>query len=127
MADSKVSELTSLTLPVGEDLLLVVDDPNGTPVSKKISLTTLFGNISANVVISGTTTASANVAFTDATYGPRITADHIIVGNATIVSNNATTQFGAAGFEGAIMWDTNYLYIAVSDTQIKRVALSVFS
>jgi hypothetical protein len=42
MADRKVSQLTGHTAPVAEDLLLIVDDPNGTPVSKKITLKTLL-------------------------------------------------------------------------------------
>lgn len=38
MADTKISALTELTTPAGEDLLAVVDDPGGTPVSKSLAL-----------------------------------------------------------------------------------------
>ena len=38
MADQKITELTELTTPVGADLLAIVDDPAGTPVTKKITL-----------------------------------------------------------------------------------------
>ena len=38
MADKKVTQLTALTSPNDEDLLLLVDDPNGTPVNKKITV-----------------------------------------------------------------------------------------
>jgi len=45
MADSKISALVSLTAPVGEDLLPIVDDPGGTPVSKKITVDDLFSRV----------------------------------------------------------------------------------
>lgn len=125
MADKKVTQLTELLAPQGEDLILVVDDPTGTPVSKRMTLQTLFGNVQANTTISGSITVSGNTTFTDANYGPRITAKNIVVGGPMVVtSNNATTQFGEAGWAGALFWDENYLYVAVSDTNIKRIALS---
>ena len=37
MVDSKISDLTALTSPADEDLLVTVDDPSGTPVTKKIT------------------------------------------------------------------------------------------
>lgn len=45
MADQKISELTELTTPADEDLLAIVDDPGGSPVTKKIT----FSNLKANV------------------------------------------------------------------------------
>ena len=38
MADKKVTQLTALTAPANNDILLIVDDPSGTPVSKKITV-----------------------------------------------------------------------------------------
>src|SRR3990167_1441699 len=35
MADSKITQLTELTTPAGGDLLAIVDDPSGTPITKK--------------------------------------------------------------------------------------------
>jgi len=57
----KVSELTELTSPAGNDLLLIVDDPSGTPISKKITVTNLLGNSTANVVIYNTTPANSTI------------------------------------------------------------------
>jgi hypothetical protein len=37
MADQKITELTELTSPADEDLLAIVDDPSGTPTTKKIT------------------------------------------------------------------------------------------
>jgi len=45
MADKKITELTELTTPAFEDLLPIVDDPSGTPETKKITLNTLKDNI----------------------------------------------------------------------------------
>ena len=57
-----------------------------------------------------------------------LTAGQITLAAATSVgSNNATTVLGRAGAQGTIFWDQNYLYIATSNTEVKRVALSVFS
>ena len=57
----KISELTTLTAPAGGDLLLIVDDPSGTPVTKKVTVANLFGNSAANVVIYGTTPANSTI------------------------------------------------------------------
>ena len=140
MADRKITELTALTAPNQKDLLYVVDDPTGTPASKKISLYNLFGSVPANTSISGTLNVSANTTINGAntvvsanlnitsTNGPKIDAGVVtLVSKTTVGSNNATTVLGQGGLQGSIFWDENYLYVATSNTQIKRVALSVFS
>ena len=141
MADKKVTELTALTTTAGNDLLYIVDDPTGTPVSKKITTNDFFGAVAANTVHNGTVThnanttlsgsntaISANVNFTKAGAGQvKITSGSITLsGAATVTSNNATTQLGAGGLQGTIFWDADYLYVATSNTVVKRVALSVF-
>jgi len=140
MADQKVSGLSALAAPASADLLLIIDDPNGTPASKSITVKTLFGNVPSNTAIAGLLTASANATFsgsntvfssnanfTGAT-GPKISAGVVTLSSATTVSsNNATTVLSGGGLQGSIFWDANYLYVATSNTVIKRVALSVFS
>lgn len=42
MADAKITALTALTTPALEDLIPIVDDPSGTPVTKKISVLNLI-------------------------------------------------------------------------------------
>jgi hypothetical protein len=44
MADKKVTQLTALTAPANNDLLMIVDEPLGSPISKKITLEDLFGS-----------------------------------------------------------------------------------
>lgn len=57
----KVSELTELTAVTGDDVLLIIDDPSGTPVSKKVTVANLLGNSSANVVIYNATPANSTI------------------------------------------------------------------
>jgi hypothetical protein len=42
MADIKVTGLTELSAPVGGDMLEIVDDPGGTPISKKVTVANLL-------------------------------------------------------------------------------------
>lgn len=43
MADTKITELSALTDPTTDDILLSVDSPAGSPVSKKLSISALLG------------------------------------------------------------------------------------
>ena len=44
----KISELTELTTPDGTDILAIVDDTAGTPITKKVTVTNLMGQASAS-------------------------------------------------------------------------------
>ena len=45
---SKISQLTTLATPADEDLLPIVDDPSGNPITKKIT----WGNLKADISVS---------------------------------------------------------------------------
>ena len=82
MADKKVSELSAITNLSGDDLLLVVNDPSGTPTSNKVTVSNLFANVVPNVVHKGTVTTTANTLFGGTTM--RITANATFLGTTTI-------------------------------------------
>ncbi len=69
MADKalKISELNAITAPSGDDLLVIVDDPTGTPTTKKVTVANLLGNSSANVVIQNVTPANGTITVTKGT------------------------------------------------------------
>lgn len=106
MADLKVTQMTSLAVPAGEDLLMIVDDPAGSPINKKVSLSTLFGKVHANTVINGTLTANTNT----------------IVISTSLTPANSTATIA----KGSVFYDDNYMYLAVQANTIKRVALTAF-
>jgi ethanolamine utilization microcompartment shell protein EutS len=84
MADKKVTQLTALTAPVKEDLLLIIDDPLGSPISKKITVDNFFGATSAltvnaiSLITTGDTTLAANNFTIDATTNITLTRGAVI-------------------------------------------------
>lgn len=108
MADraKKISELTALTSTSGDDLLVIVDDPSGNAVTKKTTVTNFFGTVAANVNVSNAYALSANTIILNSFRTPA---------NSTI-----TIQ------QGNFFFDSNYLYIAVANNALKRIALSSF-
>jgi hypothetical protein len=126
MADKKVSQLTALTTTAAPDLLMIVDDPNGTPVSKKITIKNLFGAVPSNTVFSANVTVRGNRAqfASNVNITKTLSANtvKITLGSAPS-SNNTTTE----GWDvGQMRFTNTYIYIAVNPTTIKRVALSKF-
>lgn len=62
MADAKITALTNLASPSLDDLLAVVDDPSGTPVTKKATLASVLALAVSSIsvqVLSGSGTYSA--------------------------------------------------------------------
>jgi hypothetical protein len=84
MADKKVTQLTALTAPANTDLLLVIDDPAGSPISKKITIEDLFGKTSTlsvsaiNITSTGDTTLAANNFTIDSTTNITLTRGVVI-------------------------------------------------
>ena len=126
MADKKVTQLTSLTTTAAPDLLMIVDDPNGTPVSKNITVKNFFGAVPSNTVFSANVTTTGNRVqlASNVNVTKTLTANTVkITFGATPGSNNATTVGMAVG---ELRFTNTHLYIAVNATTIKRVSLDTF-
>jgi hypothetical protein len=93
MADKKVSALTAITHLSRDDLFMVVDDPSGTPASRKITLANLFGNVVAETVHTGATTLRANttVSGTKLTVSANSTFNGTVAYNGDITFNRGAT------------------------------------
>jgi hypothetical protein len=114
MADraKKISELTALTGPVAEDLLVVVDAPSTNAVTKSVTVGNFFGNSSANVTIKS---------------GYYINANNAVVNNFVVARKQTpVASSGTSDQQGAIWFDANYIYVAVANGTVKRAALSTF-
>lgn len=98
MADKKLTELTQLTMLSPEDVFLVVDDPTGTPISKKITAGDIFGNGISYVTSASNPAAvvlrsvlTANVNANTASANTLIAGEFIT--NATAASANSEYQY----------------------------------
>ena len=102
MADKKITALTDLSTGIaGADLLHVIDDPTGTPINKKISVTDLVNNLPSFIGFSnsvenitdgiqtaiGITTALTLLA-TSGTNVASTLADGTVIGQLKIIIND---------------------------------------
>ena len=60
MADVKISALGAISAVAGEDLVAIVDDPSGTPASRKATITQIATFINASAVTGSSTTTFTN-------------------------------------------------------------------
>ena len=93
MADKRITGLPALTTISKDDVLLVVDDPAGTPTNKKISIQNFFSNVEPQITFANVTEASnstaASVKFSG---GIGVSKNMIIDGNVTV--NGVFTMTG---------------------------------
>ena len=84
MADKKVTELTAITRVSGDDLLLVVNDPLGTPASRKVTLSNFFANVSVDQVYTAESTFKANTTFS----GTKVTMNaNLLLGSTNVLDS----------------------------------------
>lgn len=126
MADKKVTALTIQASVAAEDLLLIIDDPNGTPASRKITVKGFFATVPANTVFSANVTVRGNrlLSAANTQLTKYLTTNNVIATlKSTPSTNNATTEGWSVG---EIRYSNSYGYIAVNATTIKRFPLSTF-
>jgi hypothetical protein len=118
----KVSELSAITNLSGDDLLMIVNDPNGTPSSKKITHRDFFANVVSETTHRARTTFQANTLF----YGSQMTvqanvniASSLEVDNRIVlddiddrlqVANAATLYVTKSQFQANNVASNNYVH-----------------
>ena len=107
MADKKVSALSTITNLSQDDLFMVVDDPAGTPTSKKVTVGNLFGNVSVATSFSNTLIVSG-VNVKDGINDRMQVANTTALLTSTYVSNTSFQSYVA---------DTNFR-LANTETQL---------
>lgn len=148
MADQRISELTELTTPAGEDLYPTVDDPGGTPVTKKITLANIYAFVrnliaapSADVTADGLKVdlvAAENLVFGEVCYInssgklAKGDADAIATSSALFmalasISTDATGSFLHIGFARNDAWNWTVgglIYLSTSPGALTQTAPS---
>ena len=113
----KISELNAVTTLTSDDLIMVVNDPAGSPTTNKIT----FGNMLANVNIvakfSNTVNSSGNITSTSI-----INSTNLFINYRTTPTTNTDVVQS-----GKLWFDNDYIYVSISNNNIKRAALSNFS
>lgn len=125
----KVSELTALTNATADDLLLIIDDPGGTPESKKITIANFFGNVSTNAVFKNTLTVNGAITLAGNTTinKPVTLSNTATVTGKLVLSVAAPTSNTDTGTAGEIRIDSNSLYVCINTNSWKKVDLTDFT
>src|SRR3990172_7649367 len=106
MAESTIWDLTELTTPATEDLFYIVDDPGGSPLSRKITIANLLKLFVSNVTLSVLTGSG--------TYSPPAGAKTLLIG---VVG-------GGGGGGAGLATDSSGGGGGGGGTSIKRIAAS---
>ena len=119
MADKKVSALSAVTSISSDDLFMVVNDPQGTPASNKVSVKSIFNSVPANTSITGRFSTTAN---------------NTLAGTTTTISSNTTvsgnlTSSAVATFSGTlhVTGDKKFVLDLLHEEHVLLVHVSGFS
>ena len=93
MADKKITALTDLSTGIaGADLLHVVDDPTGTPINKKVSVTDFINNLPSFIGFKNSVQDIADDAVTAISITTALTLLETTGTNAATTLANGTVQ-----------------------------------
>ena len=123
---TKISELNAVTTIAGDDLLLVVDNPSGSNVeTKKVTMNSFVSSIDVLEGTNITANVSGNRLSIATSSAPSFTKVNFSGFATPANSSYVNSTFTIA--EGDMFCDTNSVYIAVSNTEIKKVDLSAIT
>ena len=94
MVNKKITELTELTTPVSADVLAIVDDPAGSPVTKKITYGNVESNISHTNITAGDGSDHADVA-SNTTHRGLTNDPHSVTKSQVGLANVPNTDFSS--------------------------------
>ncbi len=136
--DTEVQDLTDITSPISSDDMYIVDDPDGTPISRKINIGNLLGvatdldtggAVSANAVAL-TTDTTGNYAAGDAEAGSALTGDAAVdffgagVDAVTGVGTPVNNEIGVWTGDGTLEGDTNFQWTGTALTIVGTIDMS---
>lgn len=117
MADAKVSALTELTTFTGDEEFYVVEDDDGTPVSRRITVENLATGLAARTEFTS--------AFTPSKSGAVIT-DQPLTSSSTTLQNLTNLSFAINGVTNQIWFVEVYLiFVTANATMDGKFAFSV--
>lgn len=111
----KTSELPTQTAMSPDDFFVGINDPAGVASTAKYSNAGVFGNVAANAVFTANVTSTA-----------LLTGNNVVAANLSITDHHTPSTSGEVVTVGKVWFDSNYLYVAVANNTLKRVALSSF-
>ena len=131
----KISNLPVANTIQAQDKLLLTVYPFGDASSKAITVAKFFTDIPVvasfanNVTFTANTNFQANTLFTAPAVFTSVATETLVVGSNGIIIEDTFTPANSSVNEasaGKLSWDANYLYLRVSNTEIKRIALNAF-
>ena len=120
---TKVSETTEATSVSGDELILIVTSPATNATSQHTTVNNFFESIT--VVNGQNIVANTNGKTISISTSVNPSFDKVKLPTFATPANSSYVNATFTYTKGDVWMDTDYLYAAVSNTEIKRVALSI--
>lgn len=144
MADKKITELGALTEVTADDLFVIVNDPTGTPVTKKITVGAVFNTLKLTTSTSGTNATSLIKAVLEPAANADVSGYNTLVAGEFVVNSSSTSttskyQYGIVArsalngitsnvavehASGKFILDVSNTAVVASNTSVLRVEVA---